>query len=213
MMPIALQSSRMPAIDARRFPALAAYVGNLPAGLRSYPEAQTKGIVLRSSVSGRYFHPAWNGLPDALTGPMRSPPLPTAWVPTVITDAVFCAVADAFYPSDEAVVKWNFDRTMGLSRVPMYSALAKLAGLERFIRTAARVHAHFQRGTDLIVQHITGGANLHLRHSPHLHGRLNHLSNEGVFQAALLTAGARGASVKLVESTSSLARYEARWQA
>jgi hypothetical protein len=84
---------------------------------------------------------------------MRHPPLPTAWISSALTDAVFCAVADTHYPTEEAVVKWTYDRVVGLARVPMYSALAKLAGLERFLKTVARVHALFMRGTDFEGRH------------------------------------------------------------
>jgi len=206
-------SVRPPAIDARRFPALAEYLGKLPAGLASYPAALTKGILLRSAVSGHYFHSSWHDLPAEIASAMKTPPLPTSWLSTVLTDAVFCAVADTFYPTKEAVVKWNFDRTIGLARVPMYSSLAKLAGLDRFVRAAVKVHALFQRGTDLKVDLRGSEATVRLEHPPHLHGGLNHLSNEGVFRAALESSGARKATVELVESTPTFARYECRWHA
>jgi hypothetical protein len=200
-------------IDPKRFPSLADYLSRLPAGLSSFPHAQSKGILLRSSVSGTYFHPSWEKLPPTMVDAMRHPPLPTQWVSSALTDAVFCAVADTLYPTEEAVVKWTYNRMVGLARVPMYSSLAKLAGLERFLRTVAKVHALFQRGTDLKVDVRGASAVVRLEHPPHLHGRLNHISNEGAFRGALEAAGARGVEVKLVESTPTLGHYNLRWSA
>jgi len=204
----------MPArpIDPKRFPALAEYLERLPAGLLSYPEATSKGILLRSSMASHYVHRTWKDLPPAIVSAVRSPPAVTGWVSTVLTDAVFCLVADTFYPTPEAMLKWNYDRTLRMAKVPMYSAIAGVVGLERFLKGAARVHALFQRGTDVSVEVRGAGADVFLRHVPHLHGTLNHLSNEGVFRAALESAGGLDVTVKMLESTPTLARYEARWR-
>lgn len=198
-------------IDPERFPALADYVERLPAGLASYPEAQSMGILLKSSVVGHYFHPTWKDLPVQITELFRKPPLPTAWVPTVLNDAIFSLVADTFYPTEDALMKWSYERTIRLAALPMYVPLTKMAGVDRFMRAAARVHDLFQRGTQLEVEARPGSADLRLRHPPHLHSRKNHLTNEAVFRAVLESAGGTGATVKLVESRADGARYHAEW--
>src|SRR5688572_12144500 len=96
------------AIDPKRFPALSQYVASLPQGLSSYPEAQSKGILLKSAIAPHYFHATWKDLPTELVGVMKRPPLVTSWVSTVLTDSVFCIVADTFYPTDEAMLQWSY---------------------------------------------------------------------------------------------------------
>ncbi len=199
-------------VDAQQFPALSEYLAQLPQGIASYPAASTMGIILKSAVAEHYFHASWKRLPAVLVAALKRPPLPTSWVSTVMTDAVFCLIADTFYPTDEAVLKWSYERTARLTRVPMYAPITRFAGVERFVKAGARVHGLFQRGTDLDVEASPGRAELALRHPPHLHGRLNHLSNEGVFRAALEAAGPGDATVELVESAPSVARYVARWR-
>ncbi len=198
-------------IDAAQFPALADYLDHLPDGLASYPEAESAGIMMRSAVSAHYFHPTWRDLPKEIVGVVRKPPLPTVWVPTVINDAVQSLIADTFYPTDEALMKWSWDRTMRLAALPMYVPLVRLAGVDRFLRGAARLHGLFQRGTELRVAAEGGRAVLLLLHPPYLHSRKNHLMNEAVFGALLTSAGGSDGSVKLVESRPDSARYEARW--
>ena len=199
-------------IDKQLFPALAEYLERLPDGLASYPEAQSLGLLLKSSVAPHYFHPSWKGLSPEIVTALRSPPLPTAWVSTVLTDAVFCVVADTFFPTREAVLKWNYDRTMRLTALPMYATLTRLAGVERFLRTAAKVHALFQRGTDVQL-HVWGEeAEIMLTHPPFLHGELNHLANEAVFGAVLASAGAADVTMKMKHSKPESALYSATWR-
>lgn len=200
-----------PGVDPRVFPATSAYVASLPHGLASYPECATKGILMRSAISSHPFHPSWKNLPTEIVSAIKSPPLPTSWASAVLTDAVFCVISDTFYPSREAVLKWNYDRTFHLARVPLFSHITDFAGLEHFLRGAARLHNIFQRGTILEVQPAKLHADIRLTHPPYLHGELNHASNEGVFRAALETAGALSPRVEMLSSTPEGATYRASW--
>ncbi|HTJ80715.1 MAG TPA: hypothetical protein VL400_03295 [Polyangiaceae bacterium] len=199
-------------VDPRAFPALADYLAKLPSGLASYPAARSKGILLRSSMSSHFFHRTWKDLPRELVDAVKAPPLATSWVSTALTDAVFCLVADTFHPTREAVLEWSYERTYRLTHVPMYATLTKMAGLDRFLRACARVHAMFQQGTDLSVDVRGTTAEIVLSHPPHLHGPLNHLSNEGVFRAVLDAAGARNATMSLETSEPERATYRASWE-
>lgn len=202
----------MPAgVDPTVFPATSAYLTRLPAGLASYPEAMTKGILMRSALSSHPFHPSWRSLPAEIVTPIRSPPLPTSWTSAVLTDVAFCLIADTFYPTREAVLKWSYDRTFHLARVPLFSQITDFAGLDHFLRGAARLHNLFQRGTTLTVAPQKSGADVLLSHPPHLHGELNHVCNEGVFRAALETAGALSPRVEMLASTPEGATYRASW--
>jgi hypothetical protein len=199
-------------VDRTRFPALADYLAHLPAGLASYPQATSRGIILRSAVSPHYFHPSWKELPTDVIAAVKAPPLPTSWISTAVTDAIFCLIADTFYPSDQAVRDWSYDRTIRLASLPMYATLTQLAGLDRFLEGVAKIHGRFQRGTDLEVKVTGTEAEVVLKHPPHLHGPLNHLSNEGVFRAALEATRASDVRVSMIESTPTFARYTASWR-
>lgn len=199
-------------MDPRLFPATSAYIASLPAGLASYPECATKGILMRSAISSHPFHPSWKNLPDEVVSAIKSPPLPMSWTSAVLTDVLFCVIADTFYPSREAVLKWSYDRTFHLARVPLFSQITDFAGLDHFLRGAAKLHNLFQRGTTLDVVPGPLRADVRLVHPPFLHGELNHACNEGVFRAALETAGALRPTVSLRTSTPAGATYEARWE-
>ncbi len=199
-------------MDETRFPHLVEYLAKLPAGLDSYPECLTKGALLRSSLDGVRFHPSWASLPPRLRSALEVRPLPTEWISTVLTDSVSLVIVDTYFPTTDAMTKWNYDRTLQTANLPIYRMLTRVAGLPSFLRGAVKMHGFFQRGTDIRIKLAEGQADLRLEHPPHLHGRLNHMSNEAVFRALLDAAGAREASVLLLESTPTFARYRARWQ-
>lgn len=193
------------------FPHLDDYWAKLPLGLDSYPECLSKGALLRSSLQGVKPHASWAALPPRVQAALRAPPLPTEWVSTVLTDSVAYVVYDTYFPTIEAMLKWDYDRTFKVANLPMYRMLTRVAGLSNFLRGAVKLHGFFQRGTDIRIKLSEGEADLRLEHPPHLHGGLNHLSNEAVFRATLDSAGAKTSSVTMLESAPTFARYRARW--
>jgi len=200
-------------LDATAFPNLSRYLSLLPAGLSSYPDCRTKGILLRSSVKEVPWDASWETLPEPIVDAMRDPPLPTAWVSTVLTNAAHLAVAAAHHPTAHALLSWNYERTMKATASPMYRMITRVAGLKNFLRGAVKVHALFQQGTDLSIsfQQETR-ARVLLEHPPHLHGGHVHLANEAVFAAALDASGARSSSVKMIESSARRAVYDVLWE-
>src|SRR5689334_17496564 len=129
------------------FPVLEAYLRQLPAGLDSYADCETRGILLRSAAKEHAAHPAWESLPGVLQDVLRDPPVPTAWVSAVLTDAVFCVIADTYYPTRQAVFDWNYERTARLSHSTAYRMLTRSTTLQTFLRGIAKLHRYFQRGT------------------------------------------------------------------
>lgn len=189
------------------------YLQSLPAGIDSYPECQTRGIIVRSAVKEHAPKPAWSTLPLQLRELIHDPPLPTTWVPAVLSDAMFCVLVDTYYPTKQAIFTWNHDRTSRLSRSTAYRMLTRATSLRTFLRSAARVHEYFQRGTNMRVElHEKTGGTFWLEHPPYLHCELNHYSNEAVFQAVLETAGVSEPLVRLVEVTPRHGKYEAQWK-
>jgi hypothetical protein len=200
-------------MSVRPFPHLDEYLSRLPEGLDSYRECLSKGALLRSSLVGVRPHPTWAALPAPIRRAIDAPPLPSDWVSTVITDAVFYVVADTYYPTDDAMLRWSYERTLGTADQPVYRMMTRVTGLPAFLRGAARFHGFFQRGTDMRVSVTSDQGDVVLSHPPHLHLAWNHLSNEAVFRAALDAAGAKESSCTMLESTPTLARYRARWRA
>ncbi len=199
-------------MDAAAFPHLAEYLAKLPAGLGSYPDCRTKGILIRSSVKDVAPHASWATLPPALLEAIESPPLPTTWVSTVLTNAVHFVVADTYYPTPQALLDWNYARTFKASNSPMYRTLTRMAGLRNFLRGAVKVHGLFQQGTDISIDFLgETSARVLLEHPPYLHFGLTHLANEAVFAATLDAAGAQSSKVKMTESSARRAVFEVSW--
>jgi hypothetical protein len=200
-------------LDAAAFPNLTRYLSLLPAGLESYPECRTKGILLRSSVREIPWDPSWEALPEPIVEAMRDPPIPTAWISTVLTNAAHLAVADTHHPTAQALLAWNYERTMKATASPMYRMITRVAGLKNFLRGAVKVHGLFQQGTDLSMHfRAETHAEVLLEHPPHLHGGHVHLANEAVFAAALDASGARSSNVKMIESSARRAVYDVIWE-
>ncbi len=198
-------------IDASRLPQLAEYVARLPQGLASYPECRSRGTLVLSALEGHALEPWRDAMPAAVWAMIEQPPLPGAWVPAALSDAVFFAVVDTHYPTDAAVVQWTRERTLRTARSRMYRALTRISGPAMVLRMSAAVHGMFQKGTELDASRMDDGMALRLRHPAHLHGGANHLANVGMFEVLLEIATARPSRVAMVESEPESALYHARW--
>lgn len=199
------------ALDVRRHPQLAAYLARLPDALASYPECRTKGTLITSALGDHDVAPLLAGLPAAVAEVLREPPLPSAWLPAVLSDAVFYVLVDAHYPTPEAMLAWTKERALQTARSPLYRALTRVSGPLALLRIASAAHGLFQRGTDLAVERGRGYVEAVLSHPPHLHGGMNHLSNVGLFEAVLEMTGVRDPRVEMVDSEPTFARYRMRW--
>ena len=194
------------------FPRLEEYVSRLPYGLDSYPECQTKGVVLASALGDFPFHDSWNELPAVVLARIVTPPLATEWVSSALTNAVQCVVADTYHPTDSALLSYNRARTLKVADSGTYRTLARVAGVKILMRGAVRMHAMFQRGTDFRLVSVGDRAvTLYLEHPPFLHGGGIHLANEAVFGTLIETAGGRSVSVKMSESSARRAVYDVTW--
>jgi hypothetical protein len=193
------------------FPHLDEYLRCLPEGYHSYPECRAKGILVRSAIEGHRPRSSWATLPSALRSVLERPPLPTVWVPAVIADAVFYVICDSYYPSAEAVLQWNYDRTARLAKTPVYVVLRRALGPEVFLRGAVRIHAMFQQGTHVKLDIGRGRVRIRLSHPPYLHMGFNHLSNVAVMRAILEAAGGKAVRGEMLASEPTFAEYEHSW--
>lgn len=198
-------------LDPGRFPRLAEYIARLPEGLDSYPECRAKGTLVVTALEGHDLERIGDDLPPQVLEMLRDPPATGIWVPGTMSDAVFYAIVDAFYPTEEEVFEWTRERTRRTSESRLYRALARVASPKTLLRMASAAHGLFQRGTELDATYGHNEATIRLTHPPHLHGGLNHRVNCPMFEEVLLGAGATQARVEMVESDPELAVYEAKW--
>lgn len=199
-------------LDAARFPTLSAYLGGLPAGIDSYPECTTKGAIVRSVLDEADLSVHVSHLPQALAALVRERPPLTAWIPAVHADAIFHLYCDTNAPSDQAMLDWTFERSTRFAKSQTYRHIFNAAGPRMLLRTGVRMHGFFQHGTDLEIPELTAaGAVLVLKHPPHLHSRLNQLSNVALLRAIVHLTGGKDGSCEMVDRAPTFARYVTKW--
>jgi hypothetical protein len=201
----------VPVLDAARFPSLSAYVASLPAGLASYPECATKGALVRSIVDEIDLTDV--PLPAELATMVRERPLLTAWVPAVHADAMFHVYCDLHAPTDREMLEWTYERSSRVGRSQAYRHLLAVAGPRMLLRTSVRMHGLFQRGTDIELASLgETRAELVLSHPPHLHSRLNQLSNVALLRAVVDVTGGKETVCEMIAHDARSARYVVRWR-
>ncbi len=199
-------------LDAARFPTLTAYLAALPEGIASYPECRTKGAIVRSVLDEADLTVYAPQLPDALAALVRERPPLTAWIPAAHADAVFQLYCDTNAPTEQAMLDWTYERSTRFARSQTYRHIFNAAGPRMLLRTAVRMHGFFQHGTDLEVPELTAtGAIVVLKHPPHLHSRLNQLSNVALLRAIVDLTGGKDGTCEMVEHTATFARYVTKW--
>lgn len=200
-------------LDRARFPGLSAYLDALPAGLASYPECQSKGALVRSALDEVDLSAHLGALPEPVAAVVDARPALTEWVSAVVTDAVFHAVCDLRFPTEEAVMTWTYERTRRVAKSQAYRHFLAVAGPGFFLRVATRTHSFFQRGTEMAVELLEPNRSIvAMHHPPHLHSRLNQLTNVALLRAVVdMTGGLRTRS-EMIEHGPTGARYECRWE-
>ncbi|MEM6956036.1 MAG: hypothetical protein AAF645_10120 [Myxococcota bacterium] len=200
-------------IDSERFPSLADYIARLPDGLASYPECQSKGSLLLSAVLDQDLDEITEGLPPVLVNVMRAPPPAGVWVSAVLSDAAFHAVCDRVYATDDAMLAWCRERTMMMATNPLYRAFFRVSGPRVLFKMSMHSHRLFQRGTDLEIETLEPNRVVsRMTHPPHLHSRLNQLSNVSLFEAIAELTGGKNVKATMLERGPTEALYECTWQ-
>jgi hypothetical protein len=69
----------------------------------------------------------------------------------------------------------------------------------------------FQKGTDLEVTLVKGGAKITLKNPPHLHSDLNRLSNVALLRAVVELTGGKKVTCEMSDTTPTRAVYDSRW--
>lgn len=200
-------------VDAARFPSLFAYLAALPAGLDSYPECRTKGAIVRSAIDDSDLSSVVDAIPAPIAALLRERPPLTAWVPAVHADSIFHLHCDLHARTERAMLEWTYTRSTRASSQKTYRHLLAVAGPRFFLRAGGQLHGLFQQGTELEIPELAGErAVLVLAHPPHLHSRLNQLSNVALIRALIDLTGGKETQVEMVEPGPTGARYVATWR-
>lgn len=148
-MDASVTSSSAPADLSRMTPQVAAYAAALPQGLRSYPELAVKHSVVRAWFDGHDLDRLADALPRELDPAELLQRPVTAWTTEVHATAVYLAVRDVFFASDDAYVRAAHLKNVRLLASPLYRAFCRLFSEQRIQKTSAAVFRGLHRGLDL----------------------------------------------------------------
>lgn len=139
--------SPTPATDSGGVTLVDEYLGRLPNGLHSYPEARCKASVINSFV-GQHR----GALAEVVDEPVRelltSPPPDSLWVPEVHATVIFVAQRMLFFDSDEAYVQFAEEENFRLISSPLYRMMFKLFSPLRAGKLISSGYARFHQGSE-----------------------------------------------------------------
>ncbi|MFW5876412.1 MAG: DUF2378 family protein [Myxococcota bacterium] len=200
------------AIDAQAFPRTAHYLDLLPDGLDSYPEAQTKASVLRAAKAGYGLTVQPGQLPAPIIEVLDDPPPKNAWIPQVLNNAAQFAIADRYFPTDEAYLDWAYRNNVRLAQSSMYKVLTRVASPKAFLRGASMKWRIVHRGQSLEIDILDDDhARARISHPPHLHLEIGHRNFATAFEAILKAANAKDVSARVEQSSPTGADLDIRW--
>ncbi|HET9595432.1 MAG TPA: hypothetical protein VFP65_07615 [Anaeromyxobacteraceae bacterium] len=201
----------MDEVDRERYPRVAAYLGALPDGVRSYPECQAKAAIVRRILHDRPVPaPPPGGLPERLAEVLHAPPLESEWMPEVLLMATVLTVADDRALEDDAFLRWvgpvNRELFGGI-----YGLVMSVLTPEFAARNASSYWKMFHRGSSLVPERA--GArhwSLRLLFPRHLFSGLALRQYGPVIQVGFQFADP-SATVVLREEGPESARFDVTW--
>lgn len=191
---------------------LRAYIHSLPDGLASYPECQTKTTVALNALVDMDPLELADGAPDELAKLILNPPPLGVWMPATYSDAIFHLACDTYFPTNELMTEWCYQRTKAAAKNPLYTAILRVSGPRMFYAMSARTHGLFQRGTNIELLANTGKrVSFQMTFPPRLHNRFNLLSNVPLVKGAAELTGGKNVTSRLLKYTETSANYECAW--
>lgn len=194
-------------LDVARFPATAAYLAVLPAGLDSHPSCQAKASLYRAFVA----ETVPDGLPAALQDLMVRPRPVTSWIPEVHSHALLLAHYDLQGHDHASFAKFTYDSQHALWTSKLYSFLMKLIAPSRLLAGTSTRWSQFHRGSELGATALAPGvAELVLRCPAHLYDEISILGlTEGL--RAVLDVSRVPSQLAMVASDLHGARWRVQW--
>lgn len=198
-------------VDPGKYPRVAAYLDGLPTRLGSHLNARSKASIYLALLEqpGTGLDPT--GLPEPLGRLVRSPPLKTAWIPTVWVNALELAVAD-LCRSDARFLEIAYAMNCQLLASPMYRALVRVMSPAMLLRMARMVWSRFHQGSQMALTVEPKQAWLSLEYPVRLHPRLIAEEKATAYRAAIEAAGGQQTVCEVLDYTDERCRFHARWR-
>ncbi len=200
-------------VDSGRFPELARFVADLPAGLDSHPALKAKASMYCNICEERPVPGSdLERLPKLLRSLQDDPRPVSSWIPEVHSQAMMLAVYDTCFDSLDEFGAFTYRQGRALLEGPLYAIAFKLVPPRLLIRTATMRWRAFHRGVDL--QLVESGATFVDVRLEHPTGTYGDVVMRGIcegFRGALDMGGARDASFELARPGPTEARVRLRW--
>jgi hypothetical protein len=135
-------------MDAARYPRLAGYLAQLPQGLDSYPDCQTKGAVFHPFFSDKRL-PDDPALPPQILAIGKGALPQSRWLSSVPLWAGLLAISDHEAMSEAQFVAWARDLNGQLLSGAVYRFLVPMFSPASIVTLSATVFRSFHRGVGL----------------------------------------------------------------
>lgn len=183
----------------RRLEHYEAYMASLPDGIDSYPDATTKGSMVRLFIqgipSGMVEH-----LPDKLRSWIEVPPQVTERVPFVVLGALGHASRDLRFFEYREFLDWFAMGMAGVLANPMYRILVSMADPLRMVRKSPHAWSAFYKGLDRTNLEIyENGSRGMVTYPPHLMDKVLADAAAVTFVRALALSRAADPTVEVEE--------------
>jgi hypothetical protein len=191
------------------------YLAALPRGINSYPDYVMKAATYREFLAeipeGGIAE--LGALPPTLRELVERPLPVSDWLPEVHANALFMAIADAFFPSDDAFAARKLETNRRMLRSPLYRVLFLLATPETMLRNVTSRWVKFHKGILLRVPSIAErSAKLRVDFPPNLVPHLQARAYVAAVQAALEAAGAKEVESSISSWSSTFINVDAAWK-
>lgn len=197
------------------FPKLAEYLGQLPAGISSYPQVLGTSAGIKQVLKSFPFKPH-DELPAVLNEYLRAQPT-KAWLPNVHLFAMVLLSYDVLFSKTADLAgwdKWLYQANQAVFTGPFYRLLFTLVTPKMLIDGAQKRWANFNVGITLqVVEQTASACMLELKYPP---GLLNaalvphHFPQ--AFRCLFELAGAKDVYVGSQMISPECSRYWQRWQ-
>ncbi len=190
---------------------VAAYLSRLPEGIASYPDVVVKGTIVRSMIETSPTPLVATELPSELHELLRSPPLPTEWVPEVPVLTLMLAYQERI--PEQRYDSWVEARNLALLANPLYRALFAMIGPERIYSSAAKRWGAFRRGTSVeIVEKRPHWVQIALSYPRHLHDAATLHTVAIAFRVTAMVGGASSSQSRVERFDATRADIVVEWR-
>jgi len=201
-------------MGAYAYPRVAGYIASLPAGLESYPHCVQKGSLSRMWLAESPPLREKAQLPEPLRRMIESPPLPSTWIPEVYANAIYLALLDEHFTSEDEFVSFCYRLNVELFRSPLYRAITMLPAATALLHATRLGWGFFRKGTSIAMPDSSDeSVRIRVAWPPHVTPRVMARCFLTVFKAGVeATRVASHVAVHMSDFHKTGATYDATWK-